>query len=37
MDGRDLLVLVIGKYPDKHIPGIPDFKYVGESFICHVM
>ncbi|XP_040265676.1 carboxypeptidase M [Bufo bufo] len=29
VEGRDLWVLVIGKYPDKHTVGIPEFKYVA--------
>ncbi|XP_044133101.1 carboxypeptidase M [Bufo gargarizans] len=29
VEGRNLWVLVIGKYPDKHTVGIPEFKYVA--------
>jgi len=27
--GQDLRVIVFGKTPDQHVPGIPEFKYVG--------
>jgi len=27
--GRDLRVIVFGKNPGQHVPGIPEFKYVG--------
>uniref|UniRef100_A0AAF5PMP8 Peptidase M14 domain-containing protein n=1 Tax=Wuchereria bancrofti TaxID=6293 RepID=A0AAF5PMP8_WUCBA len=29
VQGRSLIVLAIGKYPMKHSPGIPEFKYVA--------
>ncbi|XP_073507864.1 carboxypeptidase M isoform X2 [Phyllobates terribilis] len=29
VEGRDLWVLVVGKYPNKHTIGIPEFKYVA--------
>ncbi|KAI1882043.1 hypothetical protein AGOR_G00246630 [Albula goreensis] len=29
VEGRDLWVLVLGKYPNEHKIGIPEFKYVG--------
>ncbi|XP_073411601.1 carboxypeptidase M isoform X3 [Dendrobates tinctorius] len=29
VEGRDLWVLVVGKYPKKHTIGIPEFKYVA--------
>ncbi|KAM9311686.1 carboxypeptidase M [Gastrophryne carolinensis] len=29
VQGRDLWVFVVGKYPTKHTVGIPEFKYVG--------
>ncbi|XP_018611498.1 carboxypeptidase M [Scleropages formosus] len=29
VEGRDLWVLILGKYPTKHKIGIPEFKYVG--------
>ncbi|KAL3990137.1 Zinc carboxypeptidase family protein [Acanthocheilonema viteae] len=29
VQGRPLTVLAIGKFPMKHIPGIPEFKYVA--------
>ena len=31
VQGRELLVIVVGKHPDKHVPGIPEFKYVGNQ------
>ncbi|KAM4037774.1 carboxypeptidase M [Anomaloglossus baeobatrachus] len=29
VEGRDLWVLVVGRYPNKHTVGIPEFKYVA--------
>ncbi|KAG9490326.1 hypothetical protein GDO78_005942 [Eleutherodactylus coqui] len=29
VEGRDLWVLIVGKYPNKHTVGIPEFKYVA--------
>jgi len=29
VEGRVLRVIVFGKDPDQHIPGVPEFKYVG--------
>ncbi|KAM8971979.1 carboxypeptidase M [Pelodytes ibericus] len=29
VEGRDLWVIIVGKYPKRHTVGIPDFKYVA--------
>ena len=35
--GRDLRVIVFGKNPGQHVPGIPEFKSVRVSLFCFLL
>ncbi|MEE6480530.1 hypothetical protein FKM82_012601 [Ascaphus truei] len=41
VEGRDLWVIVLGKFPTKHTVGIPEFKYIGnmhgDEVVCREM